>query len=152
MAEWRAMGAEYLVPYFLALLAQVELGAGRPDAAIELLAEARARVEQTGERWYEAEILRLEGEALLALGDSGRLAEAEACLARAIRASIEVQARFWELRAATSLARLWAGRGEWCQARDLLAPVHGWFTEGLDMPDLQEAKALLDELACYRCG
>jgi class 3 adenylate cyclase/predicted ATPase len=144
--EWRAAGAEYLLPYFLALLAQIELAVAQPRAALDLLAEARARVERTGESWYTAEILRLEGGALLALGRE-HLAEAEASFTRACAEAARQGARFWELRATAALARLLAERGEADRARDLLAPVHGWFTEGLDIPDMDEAKALLEALA-----
>jgi class 3 adenylate cyclase/predicted ATPase len=144
--EWRAAGAEYLLPYFLALAAQAELAAARPRAALDLLAEARGRVERTGEGWYAAEILRLEGEALLALGGD-HAADAEGRFARACAEAARGGARLWELRAATGLARLLARRGERGEARGLLAPVHGWFGEGSGMPDLVGAARLLEELA-----
>jgi predicted ATPase len=149
--EWRAAGAEYLIPYFLALLAQVELGASRPRAALDLLGEARSRTDRSGERWYAAEVLRLEGKALATLG-CDRVTDAESCFARTIKMAAESQAHFWELRAAANLAWLWRDQGKHSEACDLLAPVYGWFTEGFDTPDLQEAKALLDELTLTTTG
>jgi predicted ATPase len=96
-------------------------------------------------RWFEAELHRLRGEAVLALS-SERAAEAEASHRRALAVAREQGARLWELRAATSLGRLWAGGGERRKAHDLLAPVYGGFTEGLETPDLTNAKALLNAL------
>jgi predicted ATPase len=105
-----------------------------------------ARVDRLEERWFEAELQRLKGEALLAFSPD-HLAEAEACYRQALDVARSQSARLWELRAATSLARLWRDRGKRAEARDLLAPVYGWFTEGFDTADLKGAKALLDELA-----
>ena len=105
--------------------------------------EAAALVEETGERFVEAEIHRVEGNLLLAENGS---AEAEACYARALEVARAQQARSLELRAACDLARLWAKRGDRARAAELLAPVHGWFTEGFDTADLKEAKALFDAL------
>jgi predicted ATPase len=103
------------------------------------------RAERTGARWIEAELHRLRGELLLALPAPERH-EAAACFRQALAGAREQGARLWELRVGTSLARLWRDQGEQHKARDLLAPVYGWFTEGLGTPDLQDAKALLDEL------
>ena len=100
-------------------------------------------VEKTGHRQWEAELLRLEGIALLGLN---RLEEGQSALEEALRVARRQQAKAYELRAATSLARLWGEQGRRAEARDLLAPVYGWFTEGFDTADLKEAKALLDEL------
>jgi hypothetical protein len=101
----------------------------------------------TGEqRWFEAELHRLRGEALLALS-SECAAEAETCWLRAIAIAREQSARLWELRAARDLAGFWAKQGRRAQARDLLAPVYGWFTEGFDTQGLKDARAMLDELA-----
>ncbi len=108
------------------------------------MGEALDRSEATGERWSEAELLRWKGEALLRLGDRDR---AEACLLRAVSVARGQGARMWELRAATSLARLRQDQGRRAEAHDRLAPVYGWFSEGFDTPDLQDAKALLEELA-----
>ena len=103
-------------------------------------------MEATGERWYEAEILRMAGEIAL-MSSVPDAAKAQAHLQRALEIAHTQQARSWELRAATSLARLWRDEGRRAEARDLPAPVCGWFTEGFDTRDLREAKALLDELA-----
>lgn len=109
-----------------------------------LLDEAIMTVEKTQEQLFEAELHRLRGEVLLRLGMTG---DAEAALLRALAVARNQDARMWELRAATSVARLWDRRGRRADAHDLLAPVYGWFTEGFDMPDLKDAKALLNELA-----
>jgi predicted ATPase len=102
-------------------------------------------VERTGERWFEAELYRLRGEVLRRLCDD-QPADAEASLLQSWEIARAQQAKAWELRAATSLARLWRDRGKRAEARELLAPIYGWFTEGFETPDLKEAKALLDEL------
>jgi predicted ATPase len=108
------------------------------------LSEAEALIQTTRERWAEAELHRLRGTLLLSLD---RRAPAEESYCRALAAARAQSAKFWELRAATSLAHLWRDQGKRTEARDLLAPIYGWFTEGFDTPVLQEAKALLDELA-----
>jgi predicted ATPase len=144
LADYRATGAELWVPDFLPLLAQAHGRAGRTAAGLELLAEALDRAEANGGRWLEAELHRLKGELLLAPPDRDPVA-AEAAFRRALMAARDQSARLWELRAATSLARLWRGQGRCVEARGLLAPVHGWFTEGLDTPDLQDAETLLRE-------
>ena len=100
---------------------------------------------RTGERWYEAELHRIKGH-LLSLSTRNRRA-AEASFRRAIKMAQGQEAKSWELRAATSLARLWAEQGKRSQGHDLLASVHGWFTEGFDTADFKDAKALLGELA-----
>jgi predicted ATPase len=109
------------------------------------VAEALAGVERTDERWYEAELHRLQGELLLHL-DTPDAPQAEACFHQALTLARRQQARSWELRAAVSLSRLWQGQGKRAAARALLVPVYDWFTEGFDTADLQEAHALLDEL------
>jgi predicted ATPase len=103
-------------------------------------------IEATGERWFEAEVNRIAGEIALKSPDMGG-AKAQAHLDRALAVARQQQAKSWELRAAMSLARLWRDQGKVQQARELLAPVYGWFTEGFDTRDLKEAKALLEELA-----
>jgi predicted ATPase len=109
------------------------------------LAEALERVEESGGRWLEAELQRLRGELLLAI--PGRnAAAAEMCFERALAVARSQGARMWELRAATSCARLWQDQRRTAEAHDLLAPVYGWFSEGRDSPDLQDAEALLDRL------
>jgi predicted ATPase len=110
-----------------------------------VLEEPLARIGYTREGWIEPELHRVHGELLLSLAkpNSG---EAEACFHRAIGVGREQNAKLWELRAATSLARLWAEQGRRAEARELLAPVYGWFTEGFETRDLKDARALLDEL------
>jgi class 3 adenylate cyclase/predicted ATPase len=138
--EWRATGAEYMQPYFLALLAQVEIDLGSPDAALPLLEDAQARVERTGERWFAAEILRLQGDALKACGPE-QLSEAEACFARALETAAGQQARFWELRAALSLARI---RRQDTTARERVAQLCAKFDGGFALPELEAARVLAD--------
>jgi predicted ATPase len=135
MDEWHARGAEYLMPYFLALLAQVEQTAKHPQTALPMLEEARISVERTGERWYEAEIHRLEGEALVTLD---RLADARACFARALETAAGQQARFWELRSALSLWRL----DHDSATRDRVVRLKAGFSEGFELPDLKAARLL----------
>jgi predicted ATPase len=146
VAAWRATGAAFLVPYFLGLLARAHARVDEATTALDRVAEALALVEGTNERWYEAELRRLRGELLLGLPEPDP-AEAEACFRHALAGARGQGARMWELRAATSLARLWDDRGRRAEARDLLAPVHGWFTEGLGTQDLRQTKVLLQELA-----
>jgi predicted ATPase len=137
LAAKQATGAQLKVPYYLGLMAGVG-GHVDHDWAIALLVVALARVEKTGERWFEAELHRLWGEHLLRAPNNGsEFADAEDRFRRALTVA---------LRAATSLARLWRDQGKRTEARDLLAPIYGWFTEGFDTTVLQDAKALLDEL------
>jgi predicted ATPase len=110
-----------------------------------VLAEALTVVDKTGERWYEPELHRLKGVLLLQLS-SDHQDEAEACFQQSLDIARQQQAKSWELRAATSLARLWQQQGKRQDAYDLLAPVYNWFTEGFDTTDLIDAKALLNEL------
>ena len=142
----RATGAEAGRPYFLALLAEAHGTLGKPEEGLTVLAEALVHVEHSGERYYEAEIHRLKGE-LLRQQSSDHQAEAETCFYHAMDIARSQQAKSFELRAATSLARLWQQQGKRQEAHALLAPVYGWFTEGFDTADLIEAKALLDVLS-----
>jgi predicted ATPase len=142
---YRATGGEVLQPYFLALLAEAYGAIGQPEAGITVLTEALALVDQTGERWCEGELHRLKG-ALLCQQSSEYQTEAEHCFHHAISIAQKQQAKSWELRATTSLTRLWQQQGKRQEAHDLLAPVYHWFTEGFDTADLQDAKALLDKL------
>jgi len=146
LMDYRATGAEINRSYFLALLAEVHDTIGQPEAGLTVLIEALVHVEHTGERYYEAEIHRLKGELLLQQ-NSDNQAEAESCFQQAIVVAQNQQAKSFELRAATSLAKLWHQQGKREEAHDLLAPVSHWFTEGFDTADLKDAKALLDELA-----
>ena len=145
LADYQATGAEMWSPYFLHLLAEALGRAGQATAGLDLVADAVDRTDRTGARWIEAELHRLRGELLLALPEP-EWREAVACFRRALAGAREQGARLWELRAGTSLARLWRDRGERQKARDLLAPVHGWFAEGFGTQDLRDARALLDEL------
>jgi predicted ATPase len=146
MMAWHATGAEILRPYFLALLAEAYGTIGEPEAGLTVLAEALALVNTTGERWYESEIYRLKGELLLQQSlDS--FTEAEVCFQHAISIARAQQAKSWERRASTSLARLWQSQGKRDEARQVLGDVYGWFTEGFDTADLKDAKTLLDELS-----
>jgi predicted ATPase len=111
-----------------------------------VLAEAVAAAQNIGERWFEAELHRLKGDLLLALSMDHQ-AEAEVCFQQALDVARHQQARSWELRAAMSLSRLWQRQGKRAEAHELLAPIYGWFTEGFDTADLQEAKVLLEALA-----
>jgi predicted ATPase len=146
LAAFRATGAELARPYYLALLAEAYAQVGQPEDGLSLLAEALATVHTTGERWWEAELHRLKGELLLVLS-AEKSAEAETCFHQALDIARRQEAKALELRAAMSLSRLWQQQGKRAEAHALLAPVYGWFTEGFDTADLQEAKALLEELA-----
>jgi predicted ATPase len=144
-AAWRATGAMLHVPYFCTLLAEVYDHLGHTEDGLQALAEAHALVEQHEERYWEAEICRLRGVLLLRQPGTSQV-EAEAWLQRALDVACRQEAKALELRAAMSLARLWQQQGKRAEAHALLAPVYGWFTEGFDTADLQEAKALLQEL------
>ncbi len=141
----RATGSKVRGPQWLALLAEACLAAGRIEEGLSAVREALAEVEETAARYYEAELNRLEGELLLAC-EQPEESGAEASFRKATVIAHAQQAKSWELRAATSLARLLARQGRREEAHALLAPVYGWFTEGFDTPDLKEARALLDEL------
>jgi predicted ATPase len=146
LAVFQATGAEVGRPYFLALLAEAYGRGGQVEEGLCALAEALAAVEKTGERFYEAELHRLTGELLLARAVANQV-EAEACFRQALDIARRQSAKSLELRAAMSLSRLWQHQGERDEARQLLPEIYGWFTEGFDTADLQEAKALLDELS-----
>jgi predicted ATPase len=124
-------------------LAEVYGMAAQADEGLKRRAEAANIVEATQERWVEAEMHRLRGTLLLSMHE--RVA-AEDSFRLALTVAQQQSAKFWELRAATSLAGLWRDQGKRAEAGDLLAPIYGWFTEGFDTPVLQDAKALLDEL------
>jgi TOMM system kinase/cyclase fusion protein len=141
----RATRSELLRPYYLALLVEAYETLGEPAAGLAVLAEALTQAETTGERWYEPELYRLKG-ALLLQQSSEKVTEAESCFHHAITIAQNQQAKSFELRTATSLARLWQQQGKRQEAHDLLAPVYTWFTEGFDTADLKDAKALLAEL------
>ena len=133
------------LPAYLLLLAEVENREGTQAEALRLLDEAEALIAAQGQPVCEAEVHRLRATALLEQGAADSLVEDS--YERAISVARGQSARFWELRAAVSLARLWRDQGKHAEARDLLGPIYNWFTEGIDAPDLKDAKALLDELA-----
>jgi predicted ATPase len=132
-----ATGAKLLLPHYMGLLATACEIAGRIEEAISLLDDALQIVEWTGERWLEADLHRLKGQMLLR---QGRSEAAEELYCRALDIAKEQEAKLWELRAAVSLGRLRRDQGRRAEARDLLAPIYGWFTEGFDTRDLKEAK------------
>ena len=142
----QATGVETTRSYYLGFLAEAHSVIGQPEVGLRALGEALTLVDTTGARFYEAEVYRLKGELLLQQASDNQ-AEAETCFHQAIAIARNQQAKSLELRAATSLARLWHQQGKRQEAHDLLAPVYSWFTEGFDTADLQDAKALLDELA-----
>ncbi len=145
LAAYRGETQQIKVPYFLTLMAEATAKAGRAGEALELLDDAFGLMERTGERWYAAEAHRLKADILLGLPSRDEGA-AEAEYLRAIDIARQQDAKLWQLRAATALARLWRDQGKPGPARDLLAPVCAAFTQGLDIPHVREAKALLDEL------
>ncbi|MEE8247241.1 MAG: hypothetical protein V3S87_08275, partial [Alphaproteobacteria bacterium] len=138
--------AEITEPYFVFLVADACARMGRAEEGFNMLAEALAQTDDTGMRYWEAELHRLKGEMVLALTADNH-SEAEACFRKAIEVARRQNARSLELRAAMSLGRLWRQQGKSSGARELLAPVYDWFTEGFDTADLREAKTLLEELA-----
>jgi predicted ATPase len=142
----RAMGARILTLYSLPVLAEACLAARRVEEGLLAVREALAETEKTEYRFYEGELDRLEGELVLASAEPDATG-AEASFRKAIALARKQEAKSWELRAATSLARLLARQGKREEARGRLAPIYGWFTEGFDTPDLKAAKALLAELA-----
>jgi predicted ATPase len=162
LTAWRDTGAVILVPTFLALLAESYGLAGRPEEGLTVLDEALDIVDANGECWWKAELYRLKGELWLIRATrtghfgndagaplSGAMAarQAEICFRQSLDGARGQQAKALELRAAVSLGRLWLRRGQRTDAQQLLAPIYGWFTEGFDTADLQEARGLLEELS-----
>src|SRR5262249_28865752 len=157
LATWDTTGTELARPHCLALLAEAYGKRGQTEEGLALLAEALATVERTGQCVDEARLYRLKGQLMLQKLQRAVLqpvitspqaeAEAEACFLKAIEIARWQQAKSLELSAAMSLSRLWHHQGKRYEARELLAPIYGWFTEGFDTADLQEAKALLQELS-----
>jgi class 3 adenylate cyclase/predicted ATPase len=143
IAAWSATGATIWLPLYLSYLARAYAECGKVDDARRCIGEAMTAVETTKERWWEAEVNRMAGEVALI---SGKQDAAEAYFARALDVAVAQQAKAFELRAATSMARLWCDQGKPDKARDVLLPVYSWFTQGLDTLDLRQAKALLDTL------
>ena len=145
MAAYQSTGATLYRPQHLSYLASAHAKVGQFEEAWRCISEAITAVETTKESWYEAEVNRVAGEVALKMPEPDA-AKAEAYFERALAVARQQQAKSWEVRAAMSMARLWRDQGKPQQARDLLAPIYGWFTEGFDTRDLKEAKALLEEL------
>jgi tetratricopeptide (TPR) repeat protein len=143
IASVRATGCILLLPFFLTRFAEACRLAGQLDEGLERLDEAFEVAKSTQECWAEADMHQLRGTLLVDLQEHGA---AEESYRRALAVAHGQSAKFWELRAATSLARLWRDQGKRIEARELLAPVYNWFTEGFDTPVLQDAKNLLDQL------
>jgi len=139
----QAIGIRNMLSMRLTLQAEAYLWIGQVEKAFSLLQQAGKFIQETGEWFYQAEVLRLKGETLL-LHSANRTAEAEACFCQALQVAGAQQAKTLKLRAAVSLARLWQSQGQKLEARRMLAEVYGWFTEGFNTPDLQEARALLN--------
>jgi predicted ATPase len=141
----RATGAQLECSHWLALLAEAYRDTGQPEEGLRVIAEALDHVAQTGIVYYEPELHRLEGELRLRR-DRADAQKAEACFHLAVEIARNQRAKSWELRAATSLARLWGEQGRRAEARDLLALIYAWFTEGFDTTDLKDAATFLAEL------
>jgi predicted ATPase len=143
----RGMGQEMPLEHHLALLAEAYMQGGQEEAALQALTEALAHLDNSGEHYYEAELHRLKGECLVAqTGKRCKTREVEECFRQALDVAHLQQAKSLELRAAMSLSRLWQQQGRRAEAHQILAEIYGWFTEGFETPDLQEAKALLEAL------
>jgi predicted ATPase len=146
IVAWRATGAAVLIPYYCTVLADVADRLGHLEDGLQALAEAHTLVEQHDERWWEVEIARLRGVLLLRQRGTPQ-AEAETCFLQALEIAHRQEAKSLKLRAAMSRNRLWQQQGKQAEAHELLVPIYGWFTEGFDTADLQEAKALLEALS-----
>jgi predicted ATPase len=145
ISAYRSTGSKLILSWSLSNLARAAAQLGQFGAACNCIHEAIATVEATRERWTESDVYRTAGEIELMMPKPDTV-KAEAHFERAMTVARTQRAKSWELRGAMSMARLWRDQGKTKQARELLAPVYGWFTEGLDTRDLKEAKALLDEL------
>jgi len=146
LSAYHSTGATLFMPWYLSTLARAYAELGEFDDARRCIDEAITTTDTTEEMWSEAELNRMAGEIAL-MSPEPDAAKAEAYFERALGVARAQQAKSWELRAAMSMARLWRDQGKPQQARELLAPVYGWFTEGFDTRDLKEAKVLLEELA-----
>jgi predicted ATPase len=146
LAAYSAVRGNLQRPYFLAMLAEAYGKVGQPEEALTVLVEALAIVDNTGERYWEAELHRRKGELVL-IQQGLKVEEAEECFRQALNIARRQQAKSLELRSAMSLSRLWQQQGKQEEAHQLLAEIYGWFTEGFDTVDLKEAKVLLEELA-----
>ena len=145
LVDWRATGSELGLPYFLSLLAEAYVKMGQVEEGFSIITEALAAANDSGERWYEAELYRLKGELLRQ--EMKTEAEAAECFKQAIEKAHHQGAKSLELRAVMSLSRLWQDQGKQKEARQMIQDIYGWFTEGFDTADLKEAKILLEELS-----
>jgi predicted ATPase len=143
LEKYAATGTKLVIPFYLTTLAEVYGKAGQLDEGLNRLGDASKIVETTQERWAEPEMYRVRGTLLLAVG---KHAAAEESYRQALAVAQLQSAKFWELRAALELGRLWRDNGKGTEARELLAPIYGWFTEGHETPVLKDAKALLAEV------
>jgi predicted ATPase len=143
MDRRRSFGMGAVWPWYFAVLAEAQGWAGQVDDGLSSVEEGLGWVARNDERLYEAEVHRIKGGLLLKQHD---VAQAQTCFEKALTVARDQQAKSWELRAATSLARLWQQQGRGDEARRLLAPIYDWFTEGFDTADLIEAKGLLEQL------
>jgi predicted ATPase len=144
---YRATGSRLGLSWLLGLKGELLAKVGRIDEGLIAIEEALSHVNETDERYYEAEAHRLKGELLLRRGGAGALAAAEPSFQKSLEVARSQQAKAWELRAATSLARLRASQGRSAEGLKVLGDVYDWFTEGFDTPDLKDARRLLDELS-----
>ena len=142
----RNIGGAPRLDYYTAILAYSYAKIGRTEKGLKMLEEALAHIERTGEKVDQAEMLRLKGEMLL-MRDHFAANEAEKCFREALEVSRAQEAKWWELRTSVSLARLLRNTNSRDEARTMLGNIYNWFTDGFDLPDLKDAKALLDELS-----
>ena len=149
IAGFEHMGGVPFQPYGIALLARSYARKGRTSQAFTMVGEALARINRTGEKVDQAEILRLKGEVLLS-NDQGAIDQPEACFREALQVARAQEAKWWELRSSVSLARLLRDTNRCDEARTMLSEIYNWFTEGFDLPDLNEAKTLIEELGGQR--
>jgi predicted ATPase len=145
LAAWQAAGLKLRRPQHLSLLATAYEKAGQGEKGLAVLSEALEAADRSGERWWEAELYRLKGELLLVQGATE--IDVEACFRQAIEIAQRQEAKSLELRATVSMGRLWQKQGKHQEARQLLAEIYSWFTEGFNTPDLQEARTLLEQLS-----
>ncbi len=143
---WRTLNLRVWTPAYASMIAEILIAEARPEEAVRVTDENLELIAETGERQFESLLLGLRGNALLAIDPPG-IADAEVYFRQALAVAREQEAKWWELRTANSLARLWRDQDKRKEAHDLLAPIYNWFTEGFDTADLKDAKALLDELA-----
>ena len=143
-AEFLDTGALMDRPRWLSVLAETHAACRRPQAGLQAVEQGLSVARRSGERFYEARLLGLRGDLLIMGDEAGAQAEAQDCYLRSLELARWQGAKDWELRTAIRLAKLWAQQGKVREGLELLAPVYGWFREGIDTPDLRDAKAFLD--------